>query len=668
MLGFVLSLAVLGWTPQEEDHSEEFVTLSHQQLVLWIAKNHKTLDYASKDHQRGGAALSLKLIEDLDKWFHPEPPPPDPGIPDATWTWDGKIFTRVADGAQFTGYEVEDWLGSDFWSTASRNNQPMPGKRPGDVLHVGPGTFKFGRWTLQYDLNMEAMLASRMNDSVPVGTRLGSAFTHSDRPFTYLDWADINGESVPYIRYGKNNRDIIKGAWTRPSQALFRFKDANDNWVVTTNPNATVDTQPLEPAYPAWFEWGYDPQTWIVGAVDDDGNPLTVFDHTYHEHVGACTERNLIFRSTGTSKGIWQTENPIPYDKDGNRILLNWPENMNAVAYEWQSWRDIDLGNVHVDGQWNPYTNTHPEGVGRSKWGVFTYRVGYSALGKDVPGFSFVKGYVGGIGWEHAFYLHNTRALTPEHFAFYAADLFIENCKRTAFQFTARTYTDESGKDGNPVVISPKAEGPPGQGKVLLERIKVRRVCLEGSGGGSAFSLNGNHKGEFILRDIDCWLGDPKLKTDSITGCLVVHSGGGSGEVPVEKVTVEDCWFRVGGVFPDGTTQSGKHAARRPNVNIQHVGTFTMRNTAIWQVDGAREAIEFHDEIDKLVLDPQCDVRGDIKFGEQVWRDEDADSSGWDDGKAWGAFIAELRDGVDTNGDGVLAAESGVVGEIVLED
>ena len=213
---------------------------------------------------------------------------------------------------------------------------------------------------------------------------------------------------------------------------------------------------------------------------------------------------------------------------------------------------------------------------------------------------------------------------------------------RTAIQFASR-----------------ESEGPNGCGGILLEDLTIRDVGLEQGGGGSALTFAGNHDGRVVIRRVDCWLGSGAIQTDSVTGGFVCYAGKGSGGRPTRSITIEDSVFRVGPL-------TGRAAARRPNLQIGDVRRFTLRDTKVYQAAGAREAIAVQSGVGTLTLGAN-DVRGDVRFGGQVWRDVDADSDGWDDGEAWRAFMVECSEYIDTNNDGVLAPTSGVVGELILE-
>ncbi len=426
-----------------------------------------------------------------------------------------------------------------------------------------------------------------------------------DRTYTYL-WDDGT------IRLGLNNRDQLKGIWA---------EDGSD-----------------------YFRWGSNPQTWIVGEVGRDGYPKTEITggRTYLEWAGAVSFANLVFKgptSAGGSEGILQTENPFVHDSRGNKLRQqpNWPE-PGSVYGEWQGFRDLEFSNCHIDGEWD-FVKDRGE---PNKWGFLTYRVGRSSRGPNVAGFRWHGGSVKGIKAEHCHYHHNIQAMSPKHMAVHYRDVEFGPSGRTALQFVAR-----------------ESEGPDGLGRILIEHCTIRNVCLEQGGGGSALTFSGNHNGKVTIRKVDCWLGDGSIPTDNVTGGFVSHAGKGSGGRPTRSITIENSIFRVGPL-------TGRDAARRPNLQIGNVKNFTIRNTKVYQASGAREAIAVQDEVGTLTIGNN-DIRGDVLFGSQIWRDVDSDGDGWDDGEAWHAFMVECSEHIDTNNDGVIAPTSGVVSELILE-
>ena len=427
-----------------------------------------------------------------------------------------------------------------------------------------------------------------------------------DRTYTYL-WEDKT------LRLGLNNRDHAKGFWA---------EDGSHYWA-----------------------WGHDKQTWMIGDVDSTGYPTTVVSggRTYLEWAGAISFANIVFKGptgSGGTEGILQTENPYVHDSKGNkrRQAYNWPE-PGSVYGEWQGFRDLEFVNTYVDGEWD-FINNRGQ---KSKWGCMTYRVGRSSRGSNIAGFRWHGGGISGIKGEHCFYFHNVHAMQPTHMAVHLKDLTLGPSERTAVQFVAR-----------------ESEGPNGSGRIILENITVRNVCLEQSGGGYAFTFAGNHNGRVVLRNIDCWLGDGTISTDNVTGGFVSHAGGGSGGRPTKAIVIEDSTFRVGPL-------TGRGSARRANLQVGDVKFFTLRNTTVIQADGAREAVSFDYGIKNATLGNN-DVRGDVRLGpNQIWRDADSDGDGWDDGCAWKDFIKECKEDIDTNNDGVLAAHSGVIENIIIE-
>ena len=266
--------------------------------------------------------------------------------------------------------------------------------------------------------------------------------------------------------------------------------------------------------------------------------------------------------------------------------------------------------------------------------------MGRSSRGPRIAGWRGHGGSVTQIRGEHCLYFHNVQGMTPKHMAVHLKDLELGPAARTAIQFSAR-----------------ESEGPNGCGGILLEDLTIRDVGLEQGGGGSALPFAGNHAGRVVIRRVDCWLGSGAIQTDSVTGGFVCYAGKGSGGRPTRSITIEDSVFRVGPL-------TGRHSARRPNLQVGDVRRFTLRSAQIHQADGAREAVAFGAGIGTLTLG-ENDIRGDVLFGSQRWRDVAED--GWDTGLAWALFMEELRSNVDTNGDGILAGESGVVGRIILE-
>ena len=527
-------------------------------------------------------------------------PPPIvvPTWAEATWYGTPREFVEIRTRKRYAtsgmrSPALSTWYGADRWSSTGKNRHSVPGRRPGDVLYLA-GEHDHFRLTRSWDLNM------------PVIEENPTRWVSDDRTYTYL-WGDGT------LRLGLNNRDRLKGVYVLDD----------------------------------WYRWGADPQTWVVGGVDDTGYPTTRISggRTYLEWAGAASFAHLELRGpTGRhgTEAILQTENHYVHDSRGNkrRQAKNWPQDPGAIYGEWQGLRDIELVNVHItdDGGWG--ADGRWSGGEGSKWGCLTYRVGRSSRGPSIAGWRWHGGSVTQIRGEHCLYFHNVQGMTPKHMAVHLKDLELGPAARTAVQFSAR-----------------ESEGPNGCGGILLEDLTIRDVGLEQGGGGSALTFAGNHDGRVVIRRVDCWLGSGAIQTDSVTGGFVCYAGKGSGGRPPRSITIEDSVFRVGPL-------TGRHSARRPNLQVGDVRRFTLRSAQIHQADGAREAVAFGAGIGTLTRG-ENDIRGDVLFGSQRWRDVAED--GWDTGLAWALFMEELRSNVDTNGDGILAGESGVVGRIILE-
>ncbi len=307
-------------------------------------------------------------------------------------------------------------------------------------------------------------------------------------------------------------------------------------------------------------------------------------------------------------------------------------ENPKLSQGEWQGFRDIRLLMCSVLGGWDP---TKPGGA-FSTWGVFTYEVGRSA--GTGPGFVIRGGEIRGFE-EHAIYAHGVRGNSPEHEAVLIEDVKIRDCGRTAYQMASRT-----------------SEVPMSVGGITLRRLDIADVCI--IDGGSAITLKGRLDGTVLIQECVVRLGanedlDPSRR-DNITGALVVHLAGGAGGIPTREVIVDRCVFVIG-------PRTGKGSFRRPCVMVSGVGRFALLDSRVEVAPGGREALDFDpSSIGELALDRACEIRGDVRWGEKVFRDTDADGDGREDGAAWAAFLTELETAADADGDGTAISAGAV--------
>ena len=545
--------------------ASEFADI-RSKIFRWIIKKHRGMHYAGPEQEAGGSLLARELVADL---FPPAPPEESPRR-NATWSATPGSATHLASGISYPIATIEDWYGASWWSSPSRNNQPLPGKVPGDVIELGPGVYRNHRYTLHCDIDVAALALNPER----IGDRDGRA-----RPYTYL-----NEDGT--IRYGLNNEFHFKGDWTLPTPPM---------------------TNPDEPAYPAWFKAGVDPLTVIRGTIDFDGLLSSVLGNIYIERSSALLFENIRFKDIGTPKGIIMTERPVGRDKDGQPIPdgTNWPENPLCVAGEWQTQRNLHFKNCEVDGQWNAETNAHPAGVGRSKWAVHTNQVGWSEI-EGTPGFSWVGGSLRGIGWEHLFYHHNPRAKSKDAIAILISGVEMRWAKRTAIQVVSRDY-----------------EGPVGRGQIVIEDCTIDDVCIGQGGQGSALTFAGRLDGHVQVHRVTCRLGsNPNLHPDlrnNITGSFVSYAGGGSDGIPTDEITISGCHFETGLVYKGDRT----------NVSIANVGKFSLINTSIHTFQGVKSLEIDVDTVDEIVLDSRCEVIGPVVFGSKSYQDPDENGLGW---------------------------------------
>ena len=151
-------------------------------------------------------------------------PPPIvvPTWAEATWYGTPREFVEIRTRKRYAtsgmrSPALSTWYGADRWSSTGKNRHSVPGRRPGDVLYLA-GEHDHFRLTRSWDLNM------------PVIEENPTRWVSDDRTYTYL-WGDGT------LRLGLNNRDRLKGVYVLDD----------------------------------WYRWGADPQTWVVGGVDDTG-------------------------------------------------------------------------------------------------------------------------------------------------------------------------------------------------------------------------------------------------------------------------------------------------------------------------------------------------------------------------------------------------------------
>jgi hypothetical protein len=159
-------------------------------------------------------------------------------------------------------------------------------------------------------------------------------------------------------------------------------------------------------------------------------------------------------------------------------------------------------------------------------------------------------------------------------------------CGRTRIQIVNRM-----NEAGDPM--------PVGYGDVLIQDDYVEDVCLEGGGGGSAYTFRGGMPTSTVtLERCKVRLGcNPALAmpfAKNITGSLVMDSSTeskpGAGDMAhpggTEQLILIEPDFEVGTAFP------GVGSARRPNVKVGAVGSFVLHwgaNGRIVQGAGAHQ-------------------------------------------------------------------------------
>lgn len=303
----------------------------------------------------------------------------------------------------------------------------------------------------------------------------------------------------------------------------------------------------------------------------------------YMEWTGAVRLDGLVFQ--GDDQAIVATEN-------------------HHEVNEWQHFRDIALTNCELRGNWDARTNAqvNPAWPLNTKWGLFHYGIGRSAV--DGPGFLVQNCKIHGINGEHCGYGHWFDSGSPT-----AVAALIEDCEMFWSKRTAHQWNPREGEE--PIDVESK-------GTIIHRRVRVRDVCLESGGGGSAFSNSGNFTGELVYEKCDVELGgDPALHAsvrDNVTGCLVSYMGDGVN--PADQVTVKDCRFVVGAAW------QGKGSARRPNISVSNTKQFSLlletgkcmgQPAEIRSYPGAREALSLDlGTIGKLRLSASYPVFGAV--------------------------------------------------------
>ena len=350
---------------------------------------------------------------------------------------------------------------------------------------------------------------------------------------------------------------------------------------------------------PNEITWGLDPQ-FLLYSADPDNKAIIAGGRTYLEWMGAITLKDLILRGPveHTNSAITQTENP------------------KMEQGEWQGHRDIEIINCEVDGQFTFYNAKNAIGHEENRWGHQNFSAGRSSRG--TYGFICDGGSVHGIDDEHAFYFHCILGTLPDGTlddgapAVLLKGLNIKHCGRTAVQVVCRWNEQDETT---------------GRGHILLQDLNVEDVCLESGGGGSAFTMAGNHRGIYEINGCTVKLGcDPNLHPDyqaNITGAVVVWEGGGSSGVTCKEVVIKNSHFEVGQYFP------GEDSARRTNVNVAFCDKFTMMNTTIKQWPGASDALRIGDDVPEVFLERSCVVIGDIKMDGITYHDHDYNGQAW---------------------------------------
>lgn len=395
-----------------------------------------------------------------------------------------------------------------------------------------------------------------------------------------------------------------------------------DPWPRDENGNLKLGLKNADKIQPSQITFGMDPMSYLVaevpGTVIIQPNPVGGSSTHYLEWGGAITYEGIVFR--------------------GDDLAAFMTENMKQ-DHEWQEKRDVRLINCRIDGGWNAITGAMK--YGQTKWGMLTYGLGLSSL--NDAGFMWIRTQdvyewdAEGIWDEHIAYHHNVRALTPDHVAMLIQGIRARWAGRTFFQLVNRL------EEMSDAVQVPPGLPMRGQGRVIIRDCYVEDVCLQQGGGGSAITIAGNHDGVIEITDTTVMLGcNPELaiRTENITGALVVYSGGGADGQPTREVIVKGCKFHVGKVF------KGEGSARRGNIQVSDCGTFRLIDTEVWNYEGTREAIDLElSTVERVILDDDCDVRGDILIeGFDPFRDTDEDADGLPDGNAWKAALEALKD------------------------
>jgi hypothetical protein len=221
---------------------------------------------------------------------------------------------------------------------------------------------------------------------------------------------------------------------------------------------------------------------------------------------------------------------------------------------------------VRVLGGWNPtIAGEQDPGFTRSKdclWGVHLY-TGGNFLFEDCLFQGIYKEHVGGYG-------HNNQG-----------DYVYRRC---IFRWAGRTATQW---------MSRTSEGPIAKGNITLEDCEAYDVCLEGGGGGSAFTFRGGAPNtEVFLTRCKVRLGcDAALMypySENITGAVVVDSGQYAYPGGTKAIHLDGCDFEIGSVY------GGVGGARRTNCLFESVGQVTINNCRIVQGPKAHTiALEF---------------------------------------------------------------------------
>jgi hypothetical protein len=303
-------------------------------------------------------------------------------------------------------------------------------------------------------------------------------------------------------------------------------------------------------------------------------NPVPGSDTLYDEHDSCYALQGVVIQ--GDDRASYKTENPSSR-RWGGRHPAYWNQSLIGVT---------------VDGEWDARTGVGFDG----KWGGHTYEVGQTH-GEAEAGFHVEGGGVTGIKREHAWYHHNVHNDSADELAMLYRGHYAKWCGRTAFQLTARN-----------------SEGPPGQGHIVLDKFWVEDVCLEDGGGGSAFTLKGNHSGVIVLKDchvrLGCKEGLHSSVRENITGAFVSQQTSSGGNTPTEEIIVQDPDFEVGTVY------QGSGSAARSLMKVGGVDKFTLRGGRLKldsRIDRPVLEILWH-QIQELWLDSTTQVEGYCRF------------------------------------------------------